>query len=87
MRTFDLDRMNNADAEQVAASALQVIDRIQDDKKEMQVVAIAAAFSAFCHKHSVDPAEVFRTSTNVLASKFRDTVAFRALDLYVEHEL
>ncbi|RUU80234.1 hypothetical protein [Mesorhizobium sp. M7A.F.Ca.MR.362.00.0.0] len=84
---IDMDRINNVDAATVAATTLQIIDRVQDDKKEMQVVALAAAFSVFCRRHRVDPSEVFRAASNVLASKFRENPAFVALDMYVENEL
>lgn len=84
---IDIDRINNIDAETVAATTLKVIDRVQDDRKELQVVSLAAAFSVFCRRHRADPAEVFRAASNVLASKFRENPSFRALDLYVENEL
>lgn len=84
---IDLDRMNNLDASEAAQAALRVVDRVQDARTELQVVGIAAAFSAFCRKHRVDPAEAFRAATNILATKHREDPAFVALDLYVRYEL
>ena len=87
MARFDFDRMNNADAAEVAKAALAVVDKVQDNQKELQVVAIAAAFSSFCRRMGVDPAEAFRAATNLLATKHREHPAIQALDMYVRYEL
>ena len=84
---IDPDKINNIDAVSVAGAALAVVDRVQDERPELQVVAIASAFSVFCRKHGQDPAEVFRAATNLLATKYRDNPSFVALDNYVRYEI
>jgi hypothetical protein len=87
MAHFDFDRMNNADAAEVAKAALAVVDKVQDTRKEVQTLAIAAAFLIFCRRVGAVPQEVFPAATNLLATKYREHPALQALDMYVRYEL
>lgn len=84
---IDFDRLNNAAVSQVAQTAVQVLDRIQDGHPEVQLLGMGAAFIAFCRKMRMDPQEVFRATGNMMATKHKDHADFRTLGLYVEHEL
>lgn len=86
MTTFSLDRVNSADAEAVARAAVDFLDRAQDYGPEVRTMGVAAVFMAFTRKYRVDPSEVFRAITNLLATKHRESPYLRTLDLYVAHE-
>lgn len=84
---FNTDRMNNASLEAVAQLAIGLVGQLQDAPKELQPLGLAIAFITLCEHFGIEPAETFRASTNMRATRMMDSKGYRAFQLYVENEL
>lgn len=85
---MNLDHMVNAPSKAVATAAIQLVDRLQDHPPAVQSVACAVLFLAVCDRHGLNPQDVFTVAGNMTADTIHgERPEFRALRLYVEHEL
>lgn len=84
---MDRDRMNHLDPGTVAIAALNNLDRVSDNDKEVQAVALAVTLLAYSRRHGADTGDLFTVANNMLASKHVKHPSFEALRLYVRHEL
>lgn len=86
-RLFDLDRLNNVNAERAGLAAFRVIDSLQVMSAEEQVAGAALAFAALVDKYDVMPDAAFRVADNVVKAALQRVPELRALLAYVAGEL
>jgi len=86
---MNIDAMSNASTDEVAQGTMAILDRAQDLKQHVQVLAVAAAFLAMTSKWDVEPQDAFTYIKNLMKSTEGDgwRGEFRALEAYVEGEL
>lgn len=87
-RSLNRDLMHMAQPLDVARSSMAVIDRIQDYRPEVQVLAAAAVFLTLANHWGVPAQDAFTAVTNVMNERDgKRRVEFEAVDAYVENEL
>lgn len=84
---IDRDALNHTRPERAAQSALQILDHVSDHEPELQPVALAMALIAFTRRTGNDLGHLFTVARNILRSNHADGPAFRALGLYMQHEV
>ena len=84
---LDRDALNHTRPERAAQSALQILDHVSDHEPELQPVALAMALIAFSRRTGNDWGHLFTVAQNILGSNHADGPAFRALGLYMQHEV
>lgn len=86
-RKFNPDVMNMASPPQVAMAAMNVLDRLQDFKPEIQVMGAAVIFLELCDYLGVPPQEAFVATKNLINGDNGKRVEFLAVRDYMEGEL
>lgn len=84
------DALNNAPRDKVARGCVRVFDRLQSDRKEHQLLALACAFALACRACDVPPQEVYQAASNLMASKMTSTgmlPQFNAMSYYLATEV
>lgn len=84
---IDRDRLNSTKPERAAQSALQILDHVSDHEQELQPVALAMSLIAFSRRTGNEIESMFSVARNILNSNEADGPAFRALNLYMRHEI
>lgn len=84
---IDRDALNHTRPERAAQSALRILDHVSDHEPELQPVALAMALIAFSRRTGNEVGHMFTVANNILGSKHSDGPAFRALALYMQHEI
>jgi hypothetical protein len=84
---IDRDKMNHANPDAVAQSALAMLDTVSDHAPELQPVAFATAMVAFVKRTGHDMNHLFTVANNILHSKGAEGPAHRAIHLYMQHEI
>lgn len=86
-RKFNPDVMNMASPSTVAMSAMNVLDRLQDFKPEIQVMGAAVVFLELCEYLGVPAQEAFVATKNLINGDNGRRVEFLAVRDYMEGEL
>jgi hypothetical protein len=86
-KSFNLDRLNNINAEVAGQAALRVIDSLQTLTPEEQVVGATLAFAALIERFHVKHSQAFTVADNIKRRALAETPALRAVLSYVAGEL
>jgi len=81
------DKLNHIGPEETAQAALDVLDRVNDLNPEVQPAAVAMVLIAFARRTGTDVGDLFTVANNILGSNWADGPAFRAIHLYMKHEI
>jgi len=85
--SFNLDRLNNIDAEKAGQAALRVIDALQVLPPEEQIAGTTLAFSVLIDRFNLRHSQAFQVATNIKKIALAETPALRAVMAYVSKEL
>lgn len=81
------DTLNQLNPEATAQAALNMLDKVSDLDAELQPAAVAMTLIAFARRKGVDVGDLFQVANNILGSNHADGPSFRALKLYMQHEV
>lgn len=81
------DKLNHLNADRVAQASLDMLDKVSDLDPEVQPAAVAMTLIAFARRTGSDVGDLFSVARNMLGSKDADGPAFRAIHLYMQHEI
>lgn len=87
---IDRDRLMNAPRKIVATATVNIFDRIQGMAKEIQVLALAAAFAITCETSRVEPQDAFTAVKNLMADPMTSTgrgLQFDAMKYHLETDI
>lgn len=88
MTVFNYDGLVNAASPEVASVAFAIVDRLQNFQPHVQAAGVAATFLLLCSHYRVDPADVFRAASNMLANdQAGEHPEFAAVRDYIRYEL
>lgn len=86
----DRDALNGAPKKLVADLCVHVFDRLQDRKKEHQLLGLAAAFALLCDACRIPPQDVFTATKNLMADPMTSTglaPQFQAMRFHLNTEV
>lgn len=84
---FDVDKLNNANFKAVGATAMRIVNGIQQMPAQVQVLAAAAVFMLLADHYKVRPTTATTIVSNLLAQENGRSVQLRAVKRYIENEL
>ena len=81
------DLLNNADVQTVARGAMAVVDTLQSMQPHVQIAALSACYLLLCERQGQNPTTAFSVLTNLMNYADSRRPEFRAVAMYMEHEL
>jgi hypothetical protein len=87
---IDRDALNSAPKRQVADLCVSIFDRIQQRRKEHQLLGLAAAFTLLCDACKVPAQDVFAAVKNLMADPMTSTglaPQFQAMRFHLRTEV
>ncbi len=87
---FNRDRMNMANRAAVASTAVNALDRIQQQPKENQVLGLACAFLLLCASLKTPAQDVFTAAKNLMYDPIhasRMDHRFAAIQQYLDEDV
>lgn len=81
------DKINNANPAAVATASFALLDCLQSYEPHIQVMTVAAVFTALAEHHKVQPQDVFTTTKNMMSTKEGRRAEFAAVADYIKYEL
>lgn len=86
----DRDRINTASKKEVAATTINIFDRIQGFAREKQLLGLACAFILLAEASGIPAQDVFTASKNLMADKLTSTgraAEFQAMRYHLETDV
>lgn len=83
---INTDKLNNADAEQVARAGIAILDRMQNYPQHIQPLALCAAFLVTAEHLRIPPQDLFTVTKNMMTEE-ENIAEFKAVRDYVKYEI